>query len=175
LNFARKAFVEMRNSRPKKPAAVLPAALESAIAESIKPAKLSSARAAALKARVMEAVAREACARKASAMPTTVKSGEGHWRPLAPGVDMQILFDDGITASWFARVRAGGRLPPHVHAGGPEECLVVSGSCFIDGVYLQAGDYQLAPEGSRHDDIWSEHGCLLFVRNPSFKAHAVCR
>jgi hypothetical protein len=40
---------------------------------------------------------------------------------------------------------------------------------------MQAGDYQLAHQGSRHADVWSEKGCVLFVRSPSFKAHAAHR
>jgi hypothetical protein len=168
----------MKTKLPPSAVAVLPSDLEAAIATSIKPAKLPAKKVDAMKSRLLDRVAcdsrghRESRTGAHDALFSTLKAGEGVWRPLAPKAEMQILFDDGFTASWFARVHAGGRLPSHNHHHGHEECVVVSGSCFIDGVLMQVGDYQLARQGSRHVDIWSETGCVLFVRSPSFKAHA---
>lgn len=96
----------------------------------------------------------------------------GTWRSLAPKVDMKIMVDDGVSASWFARIQPGGRLPAHAHEAVDEECIVLSGSCTLDGVFMQVGDYQFAPIGSRHDNIYSETGCVLFIRSASFKRMA---
>ncbi|MBL8519052.1 MAG: cupin domain-containing protein [Betaproteobacteria bacterium] len=135
---------------------------------------LTPARRARMKKALLARAAAEpapSTARAADAPPMrTLRAGEGHWRPLAPKVEMQILFDDGVTTSWLARVAPGGRLPAHEHAEGPEECLVLSGTCDLDGVFLSAGDYQLAPRGSRHVNVHSVAGCVLFIRSPSFKA-----
>ncbi len=87
------------------------------------------------------------------------------WRPINPLVSMQILHDDGETLSWYARFQPGGSLPAHDHTG-DEESLVISGSCYLNDRLMQVGDYQLCRPGSRHDNVYSEHGCLLFIRTP---------
>lgn len=119
-----------------------------------------------MKDRLLARVAKDS----ASVAPliTTLRAGEGAWRPLAPKVDMQILFDDGMSASWFARVQPGGRLPAHDHAEGVEECLVLTGTCWLDEVFMEPGDYQVARPGSRHSHVHSDTGCVLFLRSPSF-------
>ena len=53
----------------------------------------------------------------------------------------------------------------------------MSGACTVDGEQLKAGDFQIAARGSKHIDIFSAEGCLLFIRSPSFaqsaaRAHA---
>jgi quercetin dioxygenase-like cupin family protein len=87
------------------------------------------------------------------------------WRPINPLVSMQVLHDDGETLSWYARFQPGGRLPAHDHTG-DEESLVISGSCYLNDRLMQVGDYQICRSGSRHDNVYSEHGCLLFIRTP---------
>ena len=95
------------------------------------------------------------------------------WRPINPLVSMQVLHDDGETLSWYARFQPGGRLPAHDHTG-DEESLVISGSCYLNDKLMQVGDYQLCRAGSRHDNVFSEHGCLLFIRTPKamLRSHA---
>ena len=95
------------------------------------------------------------------------------WRAVNALVSMQVLHDDGETLSWYARFQPGGHLPAHDHTG-DEESLVISGSCYLNDRLMQAGDYQICRAGSRHDKVFSEHGCLLFIRTPKamLRAHA---
>jgi quercetin dioxygenase-like cupin family protein len=95
------------------------------------------------------------------------------WRAINPLVSMQVLHDDGETLSWYARFQPGGRLPAHDHTG-DEESLVISGSCYLNDKLMQVGDYQICRAGSRHDNVFSEHGCLLFIRTPKamLRSHA---
>ncbi len=99
--------------------------------------------------------------------------GGAKWRVINPLVSMQILHDDGETLSWYARFQPGGRLPAHDHTG-DEESLVISGSCYLNDKLMQVGDYQVCRAGSRHDNVHSEHGCMLFIRTPKamLRSHA---
>ena len=128
--------------------------------------KLSTARKAAMKRSLLARLDSETAAPQV----TTLRVVKDRWKPLAPKVDMQILLDDGFTASWLVRVAPGGRIPSHEHAAGPEEFLVMSGTCEVDGATLCAGDFQFAAQGSHHIDISSAQGCMLFIKSPSFKA-----
>jgi hypothetical protein len=40
----------------------------------------------------------------------------------------------------------------------------------LNGKHYSVGDYQLAAAGSTHDDVYSETGCVLYVRSPSPRA-----
>lgn len=96
----------------------------------------------------------------------TVRRGEGRWKRWLKGVERMVLSSDGRTETWLARLAPGASLPPHDHAEGDEECLVLEGSCLLDGIEMHAGDYQLAPKGSRHELVLSPGGCILFLRSP---------
>ena len=118
------------------------------------------------------------------------------WHPQAPGIDTQILFDDGRTMTWLARFAAGARLAAHQHHG-VEESTVLQGYCYLCGVNaggrlngerlnderlndthlndehlnlrLNLGDYQLAEDGSTHPEVYSPEGCVLLIRSASLK------
>lgn len=94
---------------------------------------------------------------------TVVRSDEGAWRPIAPGILAKVLFDDGIACTWLARMEAGAFFPPHDHPG-VEECLVLEGSLEADGVCMGAGDYQVAMKGSRHGTVRASSRCLVLLR-----------
>lgn len=85
------------------------------------------------------------------------------WIERAPGVSLKPLRSDGSLASYFCRVEAGAELEGHDHRE-DEECLMIEGELFLGDLLLRAGDYQLAPAGSRHGRISSDPGALLFVR-----------
>lgn len=137
----------------------------------VAPVKLPAARKAAMKSALLAQLKPKADHTRVS----TLRARDDGWKPLAPKVDMQVLLDDGFTASWLVRVAAGGRIPSHEHSAGHEEFLVMSGACTVDGEQLKAGDFQIAARGSKHIDIFSAEGCLLFVRSPSFKAQSAAR
>jgi len=105
---------------------------------------------------------------------TTFRASERQWLKHCPGVDKLLLFDDGRSRSWLTRLAAGSRLPAHVHVG-DEESLVLEGSCYLGDVFLTQGDYMVARTGSRHGEVYSPEGCLLFVRSPIKEQSAALR
>ncbi|MEO8101754.1 MAG: cupin domain-containing protein [Betaproteobacteria bacterium] len=100
-----------------------------------------------------------------------VRADEGAWITFAPNVAMKVLHDDGDTRTWLARFQAGGCVPAHLQSG-DEEAYVVAGWCYVDRQIFRQGDYQLIPKGSRHGEIVSPEGCLVFVRSHSAKRSA---
>lgn len=94
----------------------------------------------------------------------TVRPRNGTWQKLAADIEIQVLVDDGESVSWLARFSAGATLPAHDHEG-DEECLVLDGSCSLSGVFLCKGDYQIARAGSHHENLFTNEGCLLFIRS----------
>lgn len=118
------------------------------------------ARGAPVARAVLAAVENEAPA----AAPRVCRADEG-WKPLAAGADMKILSDDGASLIWLLRLAPGGRLPDHTHDEGEEECLLLEGEVSVNGVSYRSGDWQLARLGSRHRDVRSEGGCVLYLRS----------
>jgi quercetin dioxygenase-like cupin family protein len=102
----------------------------------------------------------------ASPAPTsvTLRADEGSWRPVAEGAEKKILFIDDTAGfeTFLLRLGPGGRLPPHDHAGA-EECYMLQGEMWIGDLRLTAGDYHLAPAGTRHEEIVSRAGALVLV------------
>ena len=96
---------------------------------------------------------------------SVVRSDDAEWRNFLPGVDLKVLHADDAqgtqTALW--RLAPGARIPAHPH-GHDEECFVLEGSLEHRGTDYQAGDYMLAPAGSRHGSISSPNGVLMLIR-----------
>ncbi|MGY6630359.1 MAG: cupin domain-containing protein [Wenzhouxiangella sp.] len=94
-----------------------------------------------------------------------VRGRAARWVSLLPGVRFQLLNSDpeaGVqTALW--RMDAGSHIPAHPHSK-DEECFIFEGSVEIRGERYQAGDYMLAPAGSRHARIQSDEGVLMLIR-----------
>ena len=42
-----------------------------------------------------------------------------------------------------------------------EECMMLSGEVFLGDILLQAGDYQHAPAGSEHLEMFSDTGAVI--------------
>jgi len=93
----------------------------------------------------------------------TVLAADGGWEVIADGVEQKILWRAGDIVSRFFRLAPGGRLPAHAHEC-EEECMMLSGDAYFGDLLLQAGEFHLAPTGSEHGEISSEHGALAFVR-----------
>jgi len=96
---------------------------------------------------------------------TTVRGSGGGWREIAAGVAVRELWEEGGRCSRYYRVQPGARLPGHGHRE-DEECMVLEGEVHLGDILLLAGDYQVAPAGSRHQELTTEAGALLFVRGP---------
>ena len=149
-------------STPKPLNESLPLELIEAVLDGLVP--IVPNRAAGMKARLMERVARAEGVEAAGI--TTIRAIEGDWAPFAPGVEAKVLFDDGRTQTWLARMQRDATLAGHVHEF-DEECFLLEGTLFLDQVRMQPGDYQVARAGTRHEQTYSPTGCLMLVRSPS--------
>ena len=89
---------------------------------------------------------------------------EQDWQPLVAGITKKVLWTDGVRESCFYRLQAGAKFASHHHLL-EEECLVVQGEVFLDDSLLFSGDYQLAPQGTHHEQVFTDVGALLFVRS----------
>jgi anti-sigma factor ChrR (cupin superfamily) len=76
-------------------------------------------------------------------------------------VDIKPLHALGERVSMLVRFEPGARVPDHAHVLA-EECLMVQGDLFLGDVLLCEGEFQYAPVGSRHDELFSDVGCVLF-------------
>ncbi|MEW6039513.1 MAG: cupin domain-containing protein [Pseudomonadota bacterium] len=85
------------------------------------------------------------------------------WVEVGEGVMKKDLCADGTLASRFYRLEPGARVPAHSHLQ-DEECMMLEGEVFLGDILLCAGEYQLAPVGSRHGEVYSDVGATLFVR-----------
>lgn len=93
-----------------------------------------------------------------------VRSGEGRWKQLAPGVSACRLHynrERGEITS-LLRIEAGASYAPHRHTG-PEQCYVLEGEVFDDRNRFGAGDYEYIAAGTTHGAQRTEHGCLLLI------------
>jgi len=93
------------------------------------------------------------------------------WQSATPKIHFKVLRDDGVTMSWLLKLLPGTTLPAHVHSDCDEECLVMEGSFRLDGKTLYPGDYTVASQGTGHRDIYTEHGCVVFLKSPSSSGH----
>ena len=74
-----------------------------------------------------------------------------------------MLHSEGRYNSILLRMAPGSSLPAHFHED-DEECVVLEGRVRIGDVRVSAGDYHLALSGSRHGELQSDSGALLFLR-----------
>jgi len=97
---------------------------------------------------------------------------EQRWQSFLPGIRVKILHTDteaGVqTALW--RLDAGARIPAHPHDQ-DEECYVLEGSLEHRGERFEAGDYMMAPAGSRHSQIRAPEGAIMLIRGERVRWH----
>jgi len=93
----------------------------------------------------------------------TIRSVDGLWVPLLPGISLKLLREDASTRSYLLRMAPGATLPAHGHSQ-EEECMVLEGDVRLGDVQVRAGDYHLAHSGLPHGDLRTDGGCLLFLR-----------
>jgi anti-sigma factor ChrR (cupin superfamily) len=143
----------------------LPAELAGALATGLSVAGAVRERATALRERVLARVRRDA--ERAPRDVKTVRSAEGEWVELLPGLFEKVLYVDLETGtrSFLVRAERGAVVPAHVHDGA-EECLVIEGDVQIGNVDLRAGDYHVAPRGTTHPFLTTRGGCIVFLREP---------
>jgi len=93
----------------------------------------------------------------------TVAQADGDWVEPVPGNKIKMLRPDADSQSFIVRLEPGTRFPAHSHPE-DEETLVLEGEVSFGDIQLHAGDYHLARKGSFHEEVYSETGCLLFIR-----------
>ncbi|MEM7025197.1 MAG: cupin domain-containing protein [Pseudomonadota bacterium] len=95
---------------------------------------------------------------------TTVRSGEGVWEAVAPGVERKLLAIEPRSKrrSLLFRMAPGSTYKPHAHPQ-HEECLMLEGDLRFGDLELRAGDYHLVPAGMPHPTAFSRSGCLLYI------------
>ncbi|SRR5579883_357259 len=95
-----------------------------------------------------------------------IRASGGEWLESGvPGIQFKLLFQDPDTKKLtvLGRIGAGGRMPAHRHKG-IEECLVLEGSLWTDGVLLHAGDYIVTQDDTVHEDTWSPNGAIVLLK-----------
>lgn len=102
-----------------------------------------------------------------------VKTNITKWKPL---VEKNVITngiyviplrynETGRSPSIMLKFVAGASYPFHNHPSG-EELFVLEGSCFINDVKLEKGDYLYTPPNAKHS-VRSETGCTLLFIIPS--------
>lgn len=137
---------------------ILPKMLEKVLLENVAPIAMAPERQAAVRVRILNHIRPVA-----PASFINMRSADGSWEPLNPKVDIKRLYADGNMSAFLLRFQAGGRIDAHSHAH-IEECLVLEGEIYLDDTVFRPGEYQIAGAGSRHAQVYSASGCLMFVR-----------
>ena len=93
-----------------------------------------------------------------------IRSSQGDWKQLGPGLFRKVLFVDTErgTVTSLLKLEAGARIPEHPH-GGIEECILLEGDVHSDTESFSSGDYMCAPAGSIHPMLYSQNGALMFI------------
>lgn len=94
--------------------------------------------------------------------PITVRADEGIWEDFSPGVQAKKLWSDGRNRSLMLRLAPGARVAGHPHPQ-HEDCLILEGEAFIGDTLLRKGEYQFAPAGTLHKEVFTDVGALLYV------------
>jgi len=131
----------------------------------LQPVALPAERMQKLRTRVMQRIDNEKEANLSLDL-VTIRSDEGPWVEIAPGLRKKVLHFNPDTGeeSYLLRAEPGAQTPPHDHEF-DELCLVLEGDVAYDNVKLKAGDYHFAPKGSHHSTARTINGTLVFLQN----------
>lgn len=126
--------------------------------------KLEERRVNALRANIMQQV--DALETSAQPQLVTIRSDQGEWQLLMPGIYKKQLSIDESTGieSYLLRLDAGSEAPAHEHPY-DELCLVLEGELQFDDIYLKQGDYHFAPKGSKHGMATTNTGAIVFLQS----------
>jgi anti-sigma factor ChrR (cupin superfamily) len=139
--------------------------LTEAMADAIAPAELGTLERERMRAKILK----RAAATAPSGM-TTLRSTEGAWHKLAPGIVFKVLHLEPATntRSILIRMQPGTSIPVHSHKQ-EEHCLVIEGEVTIGEHVFRSGDWHVAMPGTSHSNFSTTTGCLVFIRaeNPA--------
>lgn len=93
-----------------------------------------------------------------------VRSEEGEWNQVQPGIAVKQLYVDRgrDSVTMLIRMSPGTSYGRHLHAGA-EQCFVLEGDLSEGESVVTAGDYQCLPAGSTHGVQRTRSGCLLLI------------
>jgi anti-sigma factor ChrR (cupin superfamily) len=93
-----------------------------------------------------------------------VRSNEGGWHAMVPGVVAKRLYAEGAggNAAMLVRMEAGAQFPPHWHAD-VEHCYVLEGDLHFGDLVLGPGDYQCAMASTTHITSHTDTGCMVLI------------
>ena len=132
--------------------------VETALLEGLEPLQPSKEQRVNVRQRLLQRVQASVIAESSR---ITIRSDQGNWRQIRPGVRAKTL-DPDIRA-FLLDLEPGASLPMHRHHE-DEECVVLRGSASLGEFKVSAGDYHMARSSSRHGRIYSETGALLYLR-----------
>lgn len=132
--------------------------VESALLEGLASLQPSTQQRAKIRAQLFQRIHASTAAESAR---ITVRSDQGQWRKIRPGVRAKTLNKN--SRAFLLDLEPGASLPMHRHHE-DEECVVLRGSASLGDLRVSTGDYHLARAGSRHGKISSESGALLYLR-----------
>lgn len=132
--------------------------IESALLEGLEPLQLGEQQRATIRARLFQRIHASAAAESPR---VTIRSDQGQWRKILPGVCAKTL--DQHNRAFLLDIEPGASLPMHRHHE-DEECIVLRGSASLGDLKVNTGDYHMARAGSRHGKISSASGALLYLR-----------
>jgi anti-sigma factor ChrR (cupin superfamily) len=94
----------------------------------------------------------------------TVRSGEGKWHTVRPGIHAKRLYVDRTRdlVTMLVRMEPGASYVPHRHKA-PEQCFVLEGDIRDGPDLFHAGDFQCKETGSVHGAQTTENGCLVLI------------
>lgn len=157
----------MNDNEQFEPEDALPGRDAADIAQSLTPIYPAATRAAHLKSRILLDAATDEDARDkpsphTAPPPLTVPKSERRWTRFTPGVEICVLHEDEQRRSALFKLAPGSFLFPH-HHDMAEESVVLEGVALVDGLNIEAGDYQFSPAGTEHSIVSSPSGCIVLV------------
>jgi quercetin dioxygenase-like cupin family protein len=148
----------------RPPSSVLDADTAAALEEAIQPEELTTETRDSMRARIF---------RRVRTPPpdgtSTVRSTDGTWTDLSPGVRLRILDENpnSPTRTYLVSMESGAMVPEHPH-GLEEQCLVLEGEVWVGDHLLRSGDWHVAQPGSHHGNFSTRTGCLLLIKSEVF-------
>ncbi len=126
-----------------------------------------------LRSRLLERVAQNAAPVDSEAKPfispalLSVRSDEGNWRDIKPGVQFKKLFVDKTNdlLTGLYRLAPGVTIEAHRHRG-HEQTYILEGDCRVGELTFGPGDFHCATSGSTHETLSTENGTLLLIMSP---------
>ncbi len=96
----------------------------------------------------------------------TVRLKDGVWHAIRDGIRFKTLWNGAQGNSVLIEFAAGASLPVHRH-NWLEEGIVLRGGLQMGELELGLFDYHVSPADSRHDNIQSRQGALVYLRGTS--------